>query len=154
MTPVAAEGNGHTDLGKPTTDDTSARTTRPDGDVDAPRTIDNSCKSMPTEADGVIGVTSVGPATRKAYYSDYGVEQADVAAPGGDTRDTPDGSRKIDNAILAAYPDGVGVADGDDRPATATSNDPVVSRSSRAGRTTSTSRAPRWPRRTRWASRR
>ena len=49
------------------------------------RTIDNSCRSMPTEADGVIGVTSVGPSKRKAYYSDYGLEQADVAAPGGDT---------------------------------------------------------------------
>ena len=68
------------------------------------RTIDNSCKSMPTEADGVIGVTSVGPSTRKAYYSDYGLEQADVSAPGGDVRDTPDGSRKIENAVLAAYP--------------------------------------------------
>ena len=39
---------------------------------------------MPTEADGVIGVTAVGPSGRKAYYSNYGVEQADVAAPGGD----------------------------------------------------------------------
>jgi len=64
---------------------------------------------MPTEADGVIGVTSVGPSKRKAYYSDYGLEQADVAAPGGDTRDTPDGSRRIENAILAAYPYEVGI---------------------------------------------
>ena len=62
VTTIAAEGNGHTDLGKPAFDDTS-----PDYPVDAnldrdaPRTIDNSCKSMPTEADGVIGVTSVGP---------------------------------------------------------------------------------------------
>jgi len=64
---------------------------------------------MPTEADGVIGVTSVGPSKRKAYYSDYGVEQADVAAPGGDVRDTPDGSRNIQNAILAAYPYEVGI---------------------------------------------
>ena len=44
---------------------------------------------MPTEANGVIGVTSVGPSKRKAYYSDYGVEQADVSAPGGDALDTP-----------------------------------------------------------------
>jgi subtilisin family serine protease len=73
------------------------------------RTIDNSCKSMPTEADGVIGVTSVGPSKRKAYYSDYGLEQADVSAPGGDSRDTPDGSRKIENTILAAYPYEVGI---------------------------------------------
>ncbi len=112
VTTIAAEGNGFTDLGKPVFDDSS-----PDYPVDEngdpsqarPRTIDNSCKSMPTEADGVIGVTSVGPSKRKAYYSDYGVEQADVAAPGGDTRDTPDGSRRIENAILAAYPYEVGI---------------------------------------------
>ena len=42
---------------------------------------------MPTEGENVIGVTSVAPSERKAYYSDYGVEQADVSAPGGDTRD-------------------------------------------------------------------
>ncbi len=121
VTTVAAEGNGHTDLGKPTFDDSS-----PDYPVDAEgnptgareRTIDNGCKSMPTEADGVIGVTSVGPSTRKAYYSDYGVEQADVAAPGGDTRDTADGSRDVQKAILAAYPYSVGVAAGTIDPAT------------------------------------
>jgi subtilisin family serine protease len=121
VTTIAAEGNGHTDLGKPKSDATS-----PDYPVDAsgnptprPRTIDNSCKSMPTEADGVIGVTSVGPSKRKAYYSDYGLEQADVSAPGGDTRDTPDGSRRIQNAILAAYPYGVGIhedREGDGKP--------------------------------------
>ena len=122
VTTIAAEGNGHTDLGKPAFDDSS-----PDYPVDAngdpsearERTIDNSCKSMPTEADGVIGVTSVGPSKRKAYYSDYGVEQADVSAPGGDSRDTPDGSRRIENTILAAYPYGVGIVEdreGDGKP--------------------------------------
>ena len=122
VTTIAAEGNGHTDLGKPKSDDSS-----PDYPVDANgdpsearlRTIDNSCKSMPTEADGVIGVTSVGPSRRKAYYSDYGLEQADVSAPGGDSRDTPDGSRKIENTILAAYPYEVGIhedRDGDGKP--------------------------------------
>jgi lantibiotic leader peptide-processing serine protease len=129
VTTIAAEGNGHTDLGKPMDDATS-----PDYPVDADgnpsetrdRTIDNSCKSMPTEADGVIGVTSVGPSKRKAYYSDYGVEQADVSAPGGDTRDTPDGSRKIENAILAAYPKGVGLAAGTIDPATGEPTTPAV----------------------------
>jgi len=116
VTTIAAEGNGHTDLGKPVFDDTS-----PDYPVGAERerTIDNSCKSMPTEANGVIGVTSVGPSKRKAYYSDYGREQADVSAPGGDSRDTPDGSRRIENTILAAYPYGVGITEdreGDGKP--------------------------------------
>lgn len=104
MTLISAEGNGHTDLGHPTIDDTS-----PDypGGTEKVRTIDNSCISMPTEADGVIGVTSVGPSGRKAYYSDYGVEQADVAAPGGDGYD-PDATARPGNLILAAYPEGVG----------------------------------------------
>jgi hypothetical protein len=114
VTTIAAEGNGNTDLGKPTFDDTS-----PDyPDVETSprdRTIDNSCVSMPTEADGVIGVTSVGPSGRKAYYSDYGVEQADVAAPGGDLRDFPGTDRygTPGNLILAPYPESVGRANGD-----------------------------------------
>ena len=111
VTTISAEGNGHTDLGRPTFDDSS-----PDYPVDAngdpadarPRTIDNSCMSVPTEADGVIGVTSVGPSGRKAYYSDYGTEQADVAAPGGDAYDTATGLARPQNLILAAYPESVG----------------------------------------------
>jgi subtilisin family serine protease len=63
---------------------------------------------MPTEGRGVIGVTSVGPSKRKAYYSDYGLEQADVSAPGGDARDTARPAPQ--NRILAPYPDAVGAA--------------------------------------------
>jgi lantibiotic leader peptide-processing serine protease len=106
VTLVAAEGNGHTDLGKPVFDDTS-----PDyPPVAGPRerTVDNSCLSMPTEGRGVIGVTSVGPSTRKAYYSDYGLEQADVSAPGGDARDPARPAPQ--NRILAPYPDAAGAA--------------------------------------------
>ena len=114
VTTIAAEGNGHTDLGKPVSDDTSPD--YPDQETSPhPRTIDNGCKSMPTEADGVIGVTSVGPSGRKAYYSDYGVEQADVSAPGGDYRDFPgtDQNASPTNLILAPYPESVGRANGD-----------------------------------------
>jgi lantibiotic leader peptide-processing serine protease len=103
VTTVVAEGNGHTDLGNPTSDATS-----PDYPPTAPRqrTVDNSCLSMPLEANGVIGVTSVGPSKRKAYYSDYGVEQADVSAPGGDAFDSP--PARPENLILAVYPESVG----------------------------------------------
>jgi subtilisin family serine protease len=106
VTLVAAEGNGHTDLGKPEFDDSS-----PDyPPVAGPRerTVDNSCLSMPTEGRGVIGVTSVGPSKRKAYYSDYGLEQADVSAPGGDARDPARPAPQ--NRILAPYPDAAGAA--------------------------------------------
>ena len=56
--------------------------------------------------------------TRKSYYSDYGKGYVDVAAPGGDAYDTPDGSRDITGAVLAAYPYNVGVAVGDIDPDT------------------------------------
>ena len=103
VTLVSAEGNGNTDLGKPVTDATS-----PDypPENERERTIDNSCKSMPLEAPGVLGITSFGPSGRKAYYSDYGVEQADLAAPGGDRREffgTPDYQNPA-NTVLAPYP--------------------------------------------------
>jgi subtilisin family serine protease len=103
VTLIAAEGNGHTDLGKPVTDTTSPD--YPDED-ESPRTraIDNSCLSMPTEGENVVGVTSVAPSKRKAYYSDYGVEQADVSAPGGDTRDGNSPTSNIANAVLSPYP--------------------------------------------------
>ena len=106
VTLIAAEGNGHTDLGKPEFDDTSPD--YPPAAGPRERTVDNSCLSMPTEGRGVIGVTSVGPSKRKAYYSDYGLEQADVSAPGGDARDTARPAPQ--NRILAPYPDAVGAA--------------------------------------------
>ena len=42
---------------------------------------------MPTEGPYVIGVSALGPTERKSYYSNYGVEQTDVSAPGGDRRE-------------------------------------------------------------------
>jgi subtilisin family serine protease len=111
VTLVAAEGNGHTDLGKPTVDTTSPDF--PPG-TEKFRNVDNSCLTMPTEGDHVIGVTALGPSQRKAYFSDYGVEQADVSAPGGDRRDFF-GTRQYnvpENRILSAYPESVGRAAG------------------------------------------
>jgi subtilisin family serine protease len=112
VTLVAAAGNEHTDLGNPTTD-----TTSPDYPPNSthPRTIDNGCLSMPTEGEGVIVVSATGPSGRKAYYSNYGVEQTTVAAPGGDIRDfygTPD-YQQPRNLILAPYPEAVARAKGE-----------------------------------------
>lgn len=99
--PIAAEGNGATDLNNPTEDSSS-----PDYPPDAAkeRAVNNSCITVPTESSGVIAVSSTGPSTRKAYYSNYGTEQTDVAAPGGDVYDTPDNTRNVANEVLAAYP--------------------------------------------------
>lgn len=102
VTLIAALGNEHTDLGNPTSDDTS-----PDYGADAhPRTVDNTCLSMPSEGNHVLNVTAIGPSTSKADYSNYGVEQTDVSAPGGFFRDfagTPK-YKSVENLVLSAYP--------------------------------------------------
>jgi subtilisin family serine protease len=57
---------------------------------------------MPAEGDHVIGVVALGPSGRKAYYSNYGTERADLSAPGGDSRDVlgnPAGQ------VLSTYPE-------------------------------------------------
>jgi hypothetical protein len=84
VTPVAALGNEHTDLGNPTVD-----TTSPDfpPDTERTRTVDNSCITVPTETRGVISISALGPSGYKADYSNYGIEQTDFSAPGGWFRD-------------------------------------------------------------------
>jgi subtilisin family serine protease len=100
--PVAALGNGATDLNRPDTDESS-----PDYPPDTAyeRDIDNSCITVPAESRGVVSVSSLGPSKRKAYYSNYGTEQTDVSAPGGDAYDSPDNTLNYANLILAAYPE-------------------------------------------------
>ncbi|NAZ74587.1 S8 family serine peptidase, partial [Kineococcus sp. T13] len=114
--PVSASGNESTDLGAPGVD-----TTSPDYPLDAEgnptdareRTIDNAtCLNVPAENDGVVTVNSTGPSGRKAYYSNYGTEQSDVAAPGGDAYDTPNGRVSPGAQVLGAYPENVAVAEG------------------------------------------
>jgi lantibiotic leader peptide-processing serine protease len=120
--PVAALGNEATDLNNPTFDDTS-----PDYPVDAPkpRTVDNSCISVPAESRGVVGVTSLGQTTRKAYYSNWSTQEADVSAPGGDVYDNPGNVRDVTGAVLAAYPKSLAELNGDLNP-DGTPNNPAV----------------------------
>jgi subtilisin family serine protease len=111
VTLVAAAGNEHTDLNRPTSDLTS-----PDYPPDSahPRTIDNSCLSMPTEGKNVVAVSALGPTQRKAYYSNWGTEEITVSAPGGDYRDNYGTAqyRTPGNLILAPYPKNVGIEEG------------------------------------------
>jgi subtilisin family serine protease len=104
VTLVGALGNNHEDLGKPRTDTTSPD--YPEG-ATKPRPIDNdTCWDLPVEGPHVIGVSSVGPSKQKADYSNYGLEQISVAAPGGWFRDgfgTPT-YRTNGNMILSSYP--------------------------------------------------
>jgi lantibiotic leader peptide-processing serine protease len=84
VTLIAAEGNEHTDLGTPTFDVLSPD--YPPGN-ERVREIDNSCLVIPTEGNHVISVSALGSTGRKAYYSNYGLEQTVVSAPGGDRRE-------------------------------------------------------------------
>ncbi|MFI1996504.1 S8 family serine peptidase [Actinoplanes sp. NPDC020271] len=103
VTMFGALGNNHEDLGKPRTDVSS-----PDyGGDPYSRPIDNSsCWDLPVEGPHVIGVSAVGPSTRKADYSNYGLEQISVAAPGGFARDGfgTDTYNTPGNRILSTYP--------------------------------------------------
>ncbi|WP_432932594.1 S8 family peptidase [Microbispora sp. CA-135349] len=104
VTMISAIGNEGLDLGKPKTDASSPD--YPKGH-EKKRTIDNTCLNVPAELDGVISVSSVGPSGRKAPYSDYGVEQTDIAAPGGDMFDSGTGLQGASREILAAAPENV-----------------------------------------------
>ncbi|MFE3447848.1 S8 family serine peptidase [Nonomuraea sp. NPDC059194] len=102
VTLIAALGNGSIDLGDPRTDEASPNYPRNKAHS---RTIDNSCLNVPAESDGVISIAALGPSGRKALYSDYGIEQTDLSAPGGDTLDG--GGVSHTRSILAAAPKAV-----------------------------------------------
>jgi subtilisin family serine protease len=65
VVPVAALGNSDEDLGNPSAANGA------------------DCDVIPAETKGVISVSSLGPQSEKAGYSNYGVPANDVAAPGG-----------------------------------------------------------------------
>lgn len=79
------------------------------------RQVTKECLDLPGEAPNVLSISSVGPSGQKADYSNWGIDEIDVAAPGGWFRDgygtasyqTPE------NMILGPYPEGVGRANGD-----------------------------------------
>jgi lantibiotic leader peptide-processing serine protease len=112
VTLVGALGNNHEDLGKPRTD-----TSSPDYPADTayPRPVDNkTCWDLPVEGPFVIGVSALGPSGKKSDYSNYGLEQISVAAPGGYFRDlfgTPQ-FRQNANLILSSAPKHVLQAEG------------------------------------------
>jgi lantibiotic leader peptide-processing serine protease len=111
VTLIGAEGNDRKDLGNPMFDDTSPDF--PPG-TERDRTIDNSCLDMPTEGNHVISVSALGPTTTKADYSNYGLEQTSVSAPGGFFRDylgTPQ-NRLPGNLVLSSYPEDLARAEG------------------------------------------
>jgi subtilisin family serine protease len=90
---VAALGNSNWDLSHEITD-----TGSPNNGTPVSRTVGNECLDMPAELPGVVSVSAVGPEGRKSYYSNYGIIETDVTAPGGDrvqVADTPDANGRI-----------------------------------------------------------
>ena len=104
VTLVGSLGNNHEDLGHPRPDASSPD--YPPGTAYL-RTIDNAtCVDLPVEGPHVIGISALGPSTKKADYSNYGVEQISLSAPGGWFRDGFGTAtyRTNDNLILSTYP--------------------------------------------------
>ena len=113
VTLIGAAGNSHIDLGATLKfDDTS-----PDFPLgtEVERTVTNNCLDLPTEGPHVLSISAIGPSTIKADYSNYGVEQIVVAAPGGYFRDFlgTDAFMTPGNLILSPYPLAVALEFGD-----------------------------------------
>ncbi len=129
--PIAALGNEATDIGNPTVDDTSPDF--PEG-TSRTRTVDNTCITVPTESSGVTSVSALGPSGRKSFYSNWGVEQTDVSAPGGDSREGFGTNRfnLPENRVLSTFPLNVAIAEGVLNP-DGTPNTPLVLRDCKGG---------------------
>ncbi|MHA7175495.1 S8 family serine peptidase [Arthrobacter sp. Sr24] len=74
---AAAAGNASYDLANKTTDDVS-----PNDVSGTYRQINNGCKDIPTELDGVVTVSSTDQAGKLSSFSNRGLDVIDVAAPG------------------------------------------------------------------------
>jgi subtilisin family serine protease len=104
VTLVGSLGNNHEDLGHPRPDSTSPD--YPPGTAYLRPTDNATCVDLPVEGPHVIGVSALGPSTAKADYSNYGIEQISVSAPGGWFRDgfgTPT-YRTNGNQVFSTYP--------------------------------------------------
>jgi subtilisin family serine protease len=99
---VAAAGNSNFDLAAKSITDTSS----PNDSTPITRKIDPSvCLDLPAQLPGVVTVSATGPGALKSVYSNYGLNQIDVAAPGGDESRTAESPAK-DSRILSTMPGG------------------------------------------------
>lgn len=100
VTLVGAAGNEHLDLALPTRSDASSPDFPPGSERE--RVVTNNCLDLPGEAPEVIGVSSIGPSTTKSDFSNYGLDEVEVSAPGGFFRDffgTPDFQTPANNVL-------------------------------------------------------
>lgn len=95
---IAALGNSNWDLAHDIVDEGS-----PNNQESISRLTDSSCHKLPAEVRGVVGVSSVGPKADKSFFSNYGVGDTEVTAPGGDSRvaaDTPDRNGRVLSTVF------------------------------------------------------
>ncbi|PHQ48699.1 peptidase S8 [Streptomyces cinnamoneus] len=99
---VASAGNSNFDLAaKEIADGGSPNDTTPQ-----PRKIDpKQCLDVPAQLPGVVTVSATGVKSQKSFYSNYGLNAVDVAAPGGDSLQVPELPAK-DGRILSTMPGG------------------------------------------------
>ncbi|MFI8828971.1 S8 family serine peptidase [Streptomyces sp. NPDC053431] len=97
---VASAGNANHNLAAASiTDDTS-----PDDTAPVVRTINpRECWDIPAQLPGIVTVSATGVQNIKSYYSNYGRNVVDVAAPGGDKYQIPDTPSK-NGRILSTMP--------------------------------------------------
>jgi subtilisin family serine protease len=94
---VAALANSNWDLSHQVTD-----TGSPNNQTSVERVVGNECPMLPQEVNGVVGVSAVGPTAEKSFYSNYGIADTEVTAPGGDSMkipDTPDRNGRVLSTI-------------------------------------------------------
>lgn len=94
---VAALGNSNWDLSHPVHDGGSPNNQNP-----IERVVGDECPMLPQEVNGVVGVSAVGPTAEKSFYSNYGINDTVVTAPGGDSLkrpDTPDRNGRVLSTI-------------------------------------------------------
>ena len=100
---IAAAGNEASDIAHPSID-TISPDWPPDSAVD--RVVHRNCRQAPTQLPGVVAVSATGPIGYPGYgldiasYSNTGMGQVDVAAPGGDYFAA---SGTVQDAVLAAW---------------------------------------------------
>ncbi|MGW7023539.1 S8 family serine peptidase [Streptomyces decoyicus] len=99
---IAAAGNSNLDLAAPQLPDASS----PNDSTPVERTINpKTCWDVPTQLPGTVTVAATGVNKLRSYYSNYGLGQIDVAAPGGDSKQVPELPAKNGN-ILSTMPGG------------------------------------------------
>ncbi|GAA0838139.1 S8 family serine peptidase [Streptosporangium amethystogenes subsp. fukuiense] len=116
VTLVTAVGNQFSDLSREYADTSSPNFVRVPGELPYSRTISPDCSIMPIEGNHVITVSATGISERKSYGSNYGNGSVDLAAPGGDSYDTPTNTSDVTRTTLSAYPRSLAEARGELNP--------------------------------------